>query len=219
MQVSRPVFVVVLIIAAIVCAGCTQSTRPGVVVPTPVTVTQVNPAALSLSPSDVPLDFTLTENRTKVSSDMGSVAMGMGWQGGQITRYTSLALDGKAGYEIAHSIAIYPAGSMPDIIAIAEKQARSDRDILYTDLAVQGLGDRARGFSGIASAQQPARTAVENPVLAGRDDTNVQAGIKTNFSEIIFSKGDTFEVVKITGPFPDTALLVNLSQKAYAKIP
>lgn len=218
MQISRSIFVIFLIVAAIVCSGCTQSSAPGAVVPAPVSVTPVDPVPLSLSQLDVPHDFVLTENRTKSPSDMGSVAMGMGWQGGQITRYMSPAQSGNGGYEIAHSIAIYPAGSIPDIIAIAEKQARSDRDVLYTDFAVKGLGENARAITGIAGAQQPARTTVSNPVFAGQEEPAVQA-IKTNFSQVIFSKGDIFEVVTITGPFPDTALLVNLSQKAYAKIP
>ncbi|MDO9323888.1 MAG: hypothetical protein Q7T80_02915 [Methanoregula sp.] len=219
MQISRTVFVIFLIGAAIFCAGCTQSTAPGTVVPGSVTVMEIDPVPLSLTPSDVPQDFVLTENRTKGSSDMGSVAMGMGWQGGHVIRFTSPAHDGKAGYEITHSIAIYPAGSIPDVIAISEKQARSDPDIVYSDFTVQGLGESARGFSGIAGVQQPARTAVSNPVFAGYDDKSVQTGIKTNFSEIIFSKGNTFEVIKITGPYPDNAMLINLSQKAYAKIP
>ena len=51
------------------------------------------------------------------------------------------------------------------------------------------------------------------------DKNEVQAVFKNEVAEIIFSKGKTFEVLKMTGPSTDTALLIDLAKKAYAKIP
>ncbi len=149
---------------------------------------------------------------------MTRLALDLGWQGGQVVRYVLPAHEDKGTYEIIHSIAMYPEAAVPDVIGYSERAARSDPGFTYTDFAVNGIGNNARAFSGIA-AVQPVQKPVSNPIIAGPDTEETTAGIKTNFSEIIFSRGKTFEVIKITGPSPDTAMLIDLSRKAYAKIP
>jgi hypothetical protein len=42
---------------------------------------------------------------------------------------------------------------------------------------------------------------------------------RQDFVEIIFSKGDILEVLRMTGPDPDFATLTSLAQEAYNKIP
>jgi hypothetical protein len=136
-----------------------------------------------------------------------------------VVRFTRTAQGGKEEIEIVQSIAIYQERTIPDVIALAEQQGRSDRDLTYTDLPVRGLGVNARAFSGKARAQILIKPIETNPVFAGMNTHEVQAVSKSDVAEIIFSKGNTFEVCRMTGPSPDTELLFDLAQKAYAKIP
>jgi hypothetical protein len=220
MQRSPTIFVLFIICAAVLCAGCTQpvSLAPGTPVPVTGTATALDPGPLGLASADLPQGSILVESRTKNTSEMTRLALDLGWQGGQVVRYVLPAHEEKGTYEIIHSIAMYPEAAVPDVIGYSERAARSDPGFTYTDFAVNGIGNNARAFSGIA-AVQPVQKPVSNPIIAGPDTEETTAGIKTNFSEIIFSRGKTFEVIKITGPSPDTAMLIDLSRKAYAKIP
>ena len=53
-----------------------------------------------------------------------------------------------------------------------------------------------------------------NPLGSGSAGGTVQQ----DFVEIIFSKGDILEVLRITGPGADYLTLASLTQKAYNKI-
>ena len=206
--------------AALLCAGCTQpvSPAPGTPVPAAGTATALDPGLLGLASADLPQGSILVESRTKNTSEMTRLALDLGWQGGLVVRYVLPADGDKGTYEIIHSIAMYPEAAVPDVIGYSDRAARSDPDFTYTDFAVNGMGNNAKAFSGIV-AVQPGQKPLSNPVIVGPDTQETPSGIRTNFSEIIFSRGKTFEVIKITGPSPDTAILINLSQKAYAKIP
>ncbi len=219
MQISRIFFISLLFCVALFCAGCTQSapSDTGNQVTGPATVT--DPAQMGLTLSDLPPGFALAESRTKNSSEMGRLALDLGWQRGYVVRYIRPVQEGNAGAEIVQSIAIYPEHTIPDVIGYSAQQARSDTDYTYTDLPVLAPYVHAQAFSGKAGIQIPTKSTGYNPLLDKTDTTNDQAGMKTDFSEIFFSKGNTFEVIKISGSSPDTAFLLNVSEKAYAKIP
>jgi len=220
MHISRNLLVFLVICAAIFSAGCTQNLPSQVpVLPVTGSVPVADPAQLALTQSDVPQGFTLVESRAKTSADVSKLALELGWQDGYVVRFTRPAQGGRGENEIVQGIAIYPEHTIPDVIALAEQQGRSDSDLTYTDLPVRGLGDNARAFSGKASAQILIKPADANPVFAGMNKDNVNEVSKNELAEIIFSKGNTFEVFRMTGSSPDTALLVDLAQKAYAKIP
>ena len=218
MQRSPAIFVLFILCAALLCTGCTQQVSPGTAAPVTGTATALDPGPLGLASADLPQGFVLVESRAKNTSEMTRLALDLGWQGGQVVRYVLPAQDAKGTYEIIHSIAIYPEAAVPDVTGYSDRAARSDPGLTYTDFAVNGIGNNPRAFSGV-SAAQPIKKPVNNPIIAGPDASETPAGIRANFSEIIFSKGNTFEVIKMTGPSPDTAMLINLSQKAYAKIP
>lgn len=219
MQISHTIFVSLLICAVIACSGCTQPALPGTVATTSGSGGVTEPAQLVLTQSDLPTGFALAESRTKNPSDMNRLALDLGWQGGHVVRYILPARDGNGVYEITHTIAIYPSRAIPDVIAYSYQQAQTDSNFMYSDYTVSGLGEYARGFLGKAGTQIPINTANDNPLMVNPDNPDAKAEFKTDFSEVIFSKGDTFEVIKITGSSPDTALMLNLSKKAYAKIP
>jgi hypothetical protein len=48
---------------------------------------------------------------------------------------------------------------------------------------------------------------------------SVEGTVQQDFIEIIFSKGDILEVLRMTGEGADYETLASLAQKAYAKIP
>lgn len=220
MRLSRSLIVSLICCAALICAGCTQS--PASPVPVSLatgTVPGGDPAQLALTRSDLPQGFTLVESRAKTSADLSKIALELGWQGGYVARFTSPAAGGMGGSEIVQSIAIYPERIMPDVITLAEQQGRSDSSLAYFDLPVRGLGGNARAFSGKAGRQVIIKPTPENPVVAGMKAGEGQAVSTNDVAMIIFSKGNTFEAFRMAGPSPDTALLLELAQKAYAKIP
>jgi hypothetical protein len=219
MQISRIFFISLVLCSAVLCAGCTQPASLVTVAPVTGSAAVIDPAPLGLTLSDLPGGFTLAESRTKNASEMIRLALDMGWQGGYVARYITPAHDGTAGSEIIHSIAIYPEHTLPDVLEYTAQQTRSDSDFVYTEVPVQGLGGHARMFSAKAGTQIPVKSASNNPLLATMDTQEAPAILKKDFSVMIFSKGTIFEVIKISGPLPDPALLVNLSEKAYAKIP
>ncbi|MHB8163002.1 MAG: hypothetical protein ACYDDV_01495 [Methanoregula sp.] len=232
MQISSNLFVFLIVCAALVCAGCTQPASP--VTPVPVTTELVmatpgnttapviDPAPLGLTQSDLPQGFTRVESRTKTPSEMPSLALDLGWQGGYMTQYTGPAPDGTGTYDIVHSIAIYPSDKIPDVIDYSVQQGQSDSDFTYSVIPVQGPEAQSRAFSGRTREKIPGNagmTGDTGSLVASMENPDGRTSLKTNFSMIIFSKGNTFEVIKLSGNEPDTGFLVNLSQKAYAKIP
>ena len=220
MHISSMLLVTLVICAAIFSAGCTQNSTSQVPV-TPVTAsaTVANPAQMALTQSDVPQGFTLVESKAKTAADVSKLALELGWQDGYGVQFINPAQDARGANEIVQSIAIYQERTIKDVIAMAEQQGRSDTDLTYTDLPVQVLGNNARAFSGKASAQILLKPTPANQLIAGMDKNEVQAVFKNEVAEIIFSKGNTFEVIKMTGPSVDSALLIDLAKKAYAKIP
>jgi hypothetical protein len=57
----------------------------------------------------------------------------------------------------------------------------------------------------------------DNVFLLEYDST--EETIQQDFIEIIFSKGDILEIIRLTGPESDFSTLSQLAQKAYNKIP
>jgi len=220
MQISRYIFVLLIICAAILCAGCTQNpSSPATLTPVAVPVTPADPAQYALVQSDMPPGFVLAESRTKTSADLSTVAMELGWQGGHVVRFVRPAQNKTAASEIVQTVTLYPAKNIPDIIAMAEKQGRSPAGMSYTDIPVAGLGNNARAFSGQTGSLVFVKPTDANPVMAGVNKNEAPAVSPGNFTEILFSKGDTFEVFVMTGDSPDAALLADLAKTAYAKIP
>ena len=219
MHISLMLLVTLVICAAIFSAGCTQnSTLQVPVTPVTASVTVANPSQIALTQSDVPKGFTLVESRAKTAADVSKLALELGWQDGYVVRFISPVKNATGTNEIVQSVAIYPERTIKDVITLAEQQGQFDSDLTYTDLPVQGLGNNARAFSGKANAQILIKPTQANPIFAGINENETQAVSKNSVAEIIFSKGKTFEDFRMTGPSPDTALLIDLAKKAYAKI-
>jgi hypothetical protein len=207
-----------LIIAILVCslilaAGCTG--RNGTVAPAVPTPAFITLESLVLTPSEVPQNFTLHESRVKNTTEVGKLARDLGWQQGYIVRFIR-PLEGIPGQtEILQTVTWYPAKNIPTIAALAEKQEQSDNTMIFTNLSSPPLGSYSQAFSGTANPRMTPEP--DNGNLLGSGP--VEGTVQQDFFEIIFSKGDILEVIRMTGPGADYVTLAGLAQKAYNKIP
>ncbi|WP_321507761.1 hypothetical protein [uncultured Methanoregula sp.] len=205
--------------AAILGAGCTQSRATPASPATGQAVPTVDLATLALTPSDVPSNFTLTSQAAKNPADVGTLARDLGWQGGYTVRYTGPAGANGVPGQIVQSIALYPSATIPDLIAMSDKQDRADTDLTYANLTPGTIGATSRGFLGKAPAGLYIKPTNVNPLVTGSEHHDVSAELKTDVAEMIISKGNVFEVIRMTGPGADTQAITALAEKAYAKIP
>jgi len=130
-------------------------------------------------------------------------------------RFTRLPEGISGQIEILQTVTRYPAKNIPAIAALAEKQERSDNTMIFTNLSSPALGSYSQAFSGTVHTiiiPEPANGNLSHP-------GSVEGTIQQDFVEIIFSKGDILEVLRMTGEGADYATLTSFAQKAYAKIP
>jgi hypothetical protein len=211
MNSSQYLIILFLVISLAFAAGCTQGSGtsvPATPAPTPL-------ESLVLSPSEVPQNFTLVESRAKNSTDVGQLAMALGWQDGYVVRFTRPA-DGEHGPTvILQTITRYPPKNIPGISELIEKQERADINMTFSNLSSPALGSYSRAFSGTAITRIIQQPDPVNP----QENVLVLGTIQQDFIEIIFSKGDLLEILRLTGPEPDLSTLTSLAQKAYNKIP
>jgi hypothetical protein len=213
MSCSPYLIVAILVCSLILTAGCTG--RAGTAVPAAPTPARITLESLVLTPSEVPQNFTLRESRAKNVTDVSKLAQDLGWQQGYVVRFTrpSEGISGQT--EILQTVTLYPAKNIPAITALAEKQERSDKNMLFSNLSSPALGSYSRAFSGTVNTLMIPEPDNGNPLGSG----SVGATVQQDFVEIIFSKGDILEVLRMTGPDSDYSTLASLAQKAYNKIP
>jgi hypothetical protein len=213
MQYSRFLIPALLVTALLAVAGCTTTGTP------PVTATATPPvtlASLALAPSDVPANYTLAGSREKNQSEMGPLALQLGWEGGYIVTYTNDTVTPYGQTTIVQTITRYPVSSMPGITGLVRKQEMTDVDMDYTNLSVEGLGDLGGGYLATPHTQiliKPVDSG--NAIVKG----SAQAVMTHEIAEVWFSKGEVFEVIRVTGPGADRATVTSLARAAYAKCP
>jgi hypothetical protein len=204
---------VIIIFSLILVSGCTTgSGTPVHASPAPAPVI---PESLVLTRSDVPQNFTLVESRAKNSTEVGSLAQSLGWQKGYVVRFIRPS-DGVYGpIEILQTVTWYPAKNIPGIAELIERVERSDSSMTFSNLSLPSLGSYSRAFSGTANIR-----VIVKPETANLSDSESVPEInQQDFVEIIFSKGDILEVIRLTGHEPDSSLLTSLAQEAFTKIP
>ena len=211
---SAPYFIIAILVCSLILApGCTG--RAGTAVPAAPTPAAVNLESLTLTPSEVPQNFTQRESRVKNFTEVSKLARDLGWQQGYVVRFTRSPEGVPDQTEILQTVTLYPAKNIPTIAALAEKQERSDKNMLFSNLSSPPLGSYSRAFSGTANPLVTPKPDNVNPLGSG----SVEGTVQQDFVEIIFSKGDLLEVLRMTGPGADYPTLVSLAQKAYIKIP
>jgi hypothetical protein len=213
MHHSRFLILAILAAAVLAVAGCTTTGTPPV---TATTTPAVTLASLALTPSEVPTNYTLAVSREKNQSEMGPLALQLGWEGGYIVTYTNDTVTPYGQTTIVQTITRYPVSSMPGITGLVRKQEMTDVDMNYTNLSVQGLGDLSGGYLATPHTQiliKPADNG--NAIVKG----SAQAVMTHEIAEVWFSKGQVFEVIRVTGPGADAATVTSLARSAWAKSP
>jgi len=207
-----PVVLFILIVIAMAAgSGCTQAPPPEA---EPDTLT--SPISdLALTSGDTPANFTLVDSRPKTADEVGSLAKDLGWQKGYVVTYTGMPDHRMGPTEITQTIAIYPEERIPEIVAFADTNDRADPELIITVLPPPLPGENSHAFSGKAGSQIVLRPDSGAPLDSG----SLKGSFKQDMVEIIFARGSTLEVLRMTGPYADYATLSVLAQKAYAKLP
>lgn len=209
--------IVILVFTAVLAAGCTQGTGPAATA-TPVPVPGPGLQDLALKPSEVPACFSLTDQHTKSSGDVGQLAKDLGWQAGYEVMYTCPAT-GAEPTILVQSLAVYPAGNMHGLASMVDKQDRS-AGFSYEDLTFQGQGSTMNGFYGKAgSAGVPGSSEGTAHLTGTRSVPEMSVVPGSDVAEVIFSKGTRFSVLKMTGPGTNATVIRDLALVAYAKLP
>jgi len=207
-----------VVCAALLGAGCTSTTNPA----TPAVgqaASSADLAPLALTQADAPPNFTLVSSAARNPDDVGNFANSLGWQGGYAVKFTGPAGVGGRTAEITQSIAIYPPTNIPNIVMMADTQDRTDTDLTYTNITMGTAAFTGRGFFGKAPAELYIKPVNANPLIPGSENHDVSAELKADVAEIIFSKGNIFEVIRMSGPGTSAETVTVLAEKAYAKIP
>jgi hypothetical protein len=218
MRFSYDLVMLFLVSAVVITVGCTQEMDSAASQVMPVPAVTPNLPDLALSQADVPACFSLSERHEKKTGEVGPLAKDLGWQAGYVVAYTCPG-NGPEPTVIVHSLAVYPAGNMPGISSMAEKQDRT-AGIVYEELIFPGNNATLRGFYGNTSGTQASGVSPGSYVInGGRNvpETNTMSG--STMAEIIFYRGTVFEVLKMTGPGTDIPLLRQMTEKALSKIP
>jgi hypothetical protein len=213
MSSSRYLITAILVSSLILAAGCTG--RAGTAVPAAPAPESITYESLALTSSEIPQNFTLQESRAKNPAEVSKLARDLGWQQGYVVCFTRPPEGTSGQTEILQTITRYPANNIPAIAVLIEKQERSDNTMIFTSLSSPALGSYSQAFSGtvnILIIPEP-----DNGNLLGSGPVGETA--RQDFVEIIFSKGDILEILRMTGPDPDYATLASLTQKAYNRIP
>jgi len=216
----------VLLCGILAAGGCTTApASPGTAAPTvPAThVPAVPLSSLVLLRTDLPDGYLMTTNQEKNASEMGSLAKDLGWQAGYVAEFTGTAdVPENMQNIVRQSLATYPEGSMASIIASVNRTDQSYTDLRYYDFPISGLGANARGFAANVGNSTPPGASATTGSLPGVVDLGGETSENTlgqSIAEVIFSKGTTLEVIRITGPAPNPDDVLAIARKAYSKIP
>lgn len=203
-------------------AGCTQTadTHPASALPGQ-TTGQPALETLILTPADIPMNVTLSESRKKTRGEVSSVAENLGWQNAYVVRYHTSGPANANVSGIIQTITVYPSQNIPDIIAIAMKQEQSQSGMTFTALPSPATISGAHVFKATKNPVNVTEetTTSASPFIHSSEDVSGRAGYDQDYVEILFFKGDIFEVIHVSGTMPDEKVLYRMAQAAYDKLP
>jgi len=216
-----------LICATLIISGCTTApASSGTAVPSvpAAHAPEVTLSSLVLVRADLPDGYVMTMNREKNTSEVGSIARDLGWQAGYVAEFTATSdVPASLRNVVRQSLATYPEGSLPAIVESVNRSDQSSPDLPYHEFPVTGLGGDARGFTAGSGNSiritSPSAAAGPLPGLADVGGGTATSTPGQSIAEVIFSKGSTLEVIRITGPAPGPDDVLAIARKAYSKIP
>jgi hypothetical protein len=205
----------ILLIGLFLGAGCTQPgsiPSPG---PVPASPAQQLPlSAIALTTADAPAGYTLVESRVKTPGEVGKLAKDLGWQDGYIVKFSGIPGTGKNPTEITVNLVTYPAETAPRIVLMSQSIEMADNRQVVSRVPSPGLGNSSVGFTGKISGNAGGWQNT-NPLI--QETGSVPA--TRDMAEIIFSKGTTMEVLRMTGPGANYSVIKGLAETAYARVP
>lgn len=221
MQSSRILILVAVLFVLLSAAGCTTPSSSS---PAPAATDGTVPAGaalspLALTPADLPAGWTQASARAKESSEVGEAAHNAGWQGGYTVTFVNGSAPAGQQDTLVQTITAYPETSMAAITGVAGAQDRSFAGMTYAEIPVSGIGTSGAGF--VARVDSTATHQVTTSAALtdiGFTESRKPAGPGQDFAEVYFSKGTTFEVIRMTGPHADADTVLGLAQEAYSKI-
>jgi hypothetical protein len=213
MHWSRIILVIVVLCAAVLAGGCTQtSTTPATAAPSVTTGSIDN---LALSSADVPSDFTLAESRAKNQSEISSSARALGWQAGYLVRFISSQT--KTSSEIRQTITQYPATNIKKILLASASGDLATNGMSFSGLPSPGLGNDSLAFQGTVGNTTAGTGGIAQIPTAGQPISS-HGPADQKFVEILFTKGDIFEVIRMSGEEADYSVLKGIAATAYDKV-
>jgi len=207
-----------LLAVVLVSAGCTQNnSTQTTATQLPVTTPQPTLSTLALGAGDIPQNFSLIESREKNVNEVGDLAHQLGWQDGYVVQFS----DGRQGRQetsITQSIAVYPARNIPSVIFGIRANDTMGTYLNYTNISVPDNAP-GTGFYGKASTNAVVVPTNSNPLVSGPTNHDVQVVYPIDTAEILFAKGEILEILRMSGPGTDPAVLEKIASAAYAKLP
>lgn len=212
--------VLALVCAAILAAGCAQGTSPSLPSVPAATAAPgtTDPATLVLGTATLPPCFVPAGQHAKVPAEIGSLAKDLGWQAGYEATWDCPASGGNPTV-LVQSIAIYPPASIPVVAAMADNQDRTS-GYQYENITDPGRAVFASGFSAKARHADSDGTSPGSFVLAGgKNITAAPSGSSEDFAEIILTRNNVLEVLRMSGPGVNATVLHDIAGKAARTIP
>jgi hypothetical protein len=221
---TSAITVILFLILCCCISGCTS--QPGNGSDTPVIPGGAAPALdqIILQPADVPPNYVLIENRVKNSTDVSQMARDLGWRNGYVVVYqkTDELIVGGEPSSITQNIAIYPAEKISEIYNAVLNSARSQQQYFFQDLPDPGIGDESSAVAAYAAVNGEVilqdLPAASVPKADSAGPYIVKEGERPVYYEIIFTKGDVLEVIRMSGISADYGTALNLSKTAINKM-
>jgi len=159
--------------------------------------------AIALNSGDVSGNVTVLENRQKQPTDVSDLALNLGWQGGYIVRFVTNEDSFEKPTIISQNIAIYPKDRMQNIVDYVVLSEKKNSSYTFVDLPDPGIGDYSIAYTAYKSNETSSLTTTSP---------------SAEYYEIIFTKGEVFEVLQMRGPAADFNTILNFAKTAYKKL-
>jgi hypothetical protein len=210
-----PVFLVIMFIV-LLCSGCTSPSGipSGTPAATPSPAGNLSLAPLALTPADLPAGFVQQSGRYKSPDEVSAAAKYLGWQEGYVANFTSAGNASSGTTTITQTITQYNTTNMTELVGIVSANEEQQTGLGFIALAPPSGIPGARAINAIVVNISGSSSSVGGGILPVAQAASAPA---TGYMEVIFGKGQVFEVIRMTGPGAQYNTLAALAQTAYAK--
>jgi len=153
---SFSLMIVLMSVGIVFCAGIAGCTNTAPAQPaTGQKLSTIEPAKMALQVSDLPANYTLTEEFERNTSSVREWALEKGWKKGYGVFFETRGPDARG---IEQSISVYPAENItlivPDTVSLYKNWSVDDRNVTVEDLPSPGIGDASSALK-VTFASEP----------------------------------------------------------------